>query len=50
MLETVLAVLLGLAIRDIFTEGVGRYNQYKYKKSMKNFYEMIEDLEADDEE
>ena len=54
MLETLIAVLLGLAIRDVFLEIVARYQEYKFKKSMKDFRDLMgdleEDFEADDED
>ena len=50
MLETLLAVLLGLAARDLFLEIFDRVREYKFNKSLKDFRVMLEDWEADDED
>ena len=50
MLQTFLAVLLGLAIHDVFYEIVARYQNYKFRKSMKDLKDYLEDWEADDDE
>jgi hypothetical protein len=50
MLETLLAVLLGLAIRDLFLEAIEKVREYRFNKSMKDFRVMLEDWEADDDD
>jgi len=50
MLQAFIAVLLGLAVHDVFYELVARYNHYKFKKDSKLFHQYLEDWEADDEE
>lgn len=50
MLQTFLAVLLALAIRDVFYELIARYQNYKFKKSVKDLRDYLEDWEADDED
>ena len=50
MLQTFIAVLLGLAIHDVFYEIVARYQNYKFRKSMKDLHDYLEDWEADDDE
>lgn len=50
MLETFLAVLLGLAVRDVFYEILARYQNYKFRKSVKDLKDYLEDWEADDDD
>lgn len=50
MLQTFLAVLLGLAVHDVFYELIARYQNYKFRKSMKDLHDYLEDWEADDDE
>jgi len=50
MLQTFIAVLLGLAIHDVFYEIVARYQNYKFRKSMKDLHDYLEDWESDDDE
>jgi hypothetical protein len=49
MIDAVLAVLVGLVIRDLFFEAHARYTSYKFKKNLKTWKQYVEDWEADDE-
>lgn len=50
MLQTFLAVLLALAVHDVFYELIARYQNYKFRKSLKDLHDYLEDWEADDDE
>jgi hypothetical protein len=50
MLQAFIAVLLGLAVHDIFYELIARYQNYKFRKNVRGFHDYLEDWEADDED
>jgi hypothetical protein len=50
MLEVFFGVLLAIAVRDVYLELIERYRQYRFKKDMKAFQELVEDFEADDDD
>ena len=50
MLQAFIAVLLGLAVHVVFYELIARYQNYKFRKSMKDLHDYLEDWEADDDE
>jgi len=50
MLQAFIAVLLGLAVHDVFYELISRYQNYKFKKNVRGFHDYLEDWEADDED
>jgi hypothetical protein len=50
MLQAFIAVLLGLAVHDVFYELIARYQNYKFKKDVRALHDYLEDWEADDEE
>ena len=50
MLEVFFGVLLAIAVRDVYQELLNRYKEYQFKKGLKNINELLEDLEADDDD
>ena len=49
MTEVILGALAALAIRDIIYEAVARYNEYRRKKDLEIFFDLLEDVDADDD-
>lgn len=49
MTEVILGSLAALAIRDIVYEAVARYNSYRRKKDLQVFFDLLEDVDADDD-
>lgn len=49
MIEIILGALVALAIRDIFYEIVERYIAYRNRKNTEVFWDLLEDLDADDD-
>ena len=49
MIEVVLGALAALAIRDIIYEAVARYNEYRRKKDLEVFFDLLEDIDAEDD-
>jgi hypothetical protein len=50
MLEVFFGVLLAIAVRDVYLELIERYRQYRFKKDMKAMNDLLEDIEADDDD
>lgn len=49
MIEVILGSLAALAIRDIIYEAVNRYNEYRERKDFEAFFDLLEDIDADDD-
>jgi hypothetical protein len=50
MLEVFFGVLAAIAVRDVYLELIERYRQYRFKKDMKAMNDLLEDIEADDDD
>jgi hypothetical protein len=50
MLEVFFGVLLAIAVRDVYLELIERYRQYRFKRDMKAMNDLLEDIEADDDD
>ena len=50
MLEVFFGVLLAIAVRDVYLELIERYRQYRFKQDMKAMNDLLEDIEADDDD
>jgi hypothetical protein len=50
MLEVFFGVLLAIAVRDVYLELIERYRQYRFKKDIKAMNDLLEDIEADDDD
>ncbi len=50
MLEVFFGVLAAVAVRDVYQELINRYKEYQFKKGLKNINDLLEDLEADDDD
>ena len=50
MLEVFFGVLLAIAVRDVYTELINRYREYRFKKDLQAMNDLLEDYEADDED
>ena len=50
MLEVFFGAVLALAVRDVYLELIERYRQYQFKRDLKAMGELLEDLEADDDD
>jgi hypothetical protein len=50
MLEVFFGVLLAVAVRDVYLELIERYRQYRFKRDMKAMNDLLEDIEADDDD
>jgi hypothetical protein len=50
MLEVFFGVLLAIAVRDVYLELIERYRNYRFKRDLKAMGELLEDLEADDDD
>jgi hypothetical protein len=50
MLEVFFGVLLAIAVRDVYLELINRYQDYQHNKNFRPFRELLEDIEADDDD
>jgi hypothetical protein len=50
MLEVFFGALAAIATRDVYTELIERYRNYRFKKSLRDINELLEDIEADDDD
>jgi hypothetical protein len=50
MLEVFFGVLLAVALRDVYLELIERYRQYRFKQDLKAMNDLLEDIEADDDD
>ena len=50
MLEVFFGVLAAVAVRDVYLELIERYQDHQHSKHFKPFRDMLEDLEADDDD
>ena len=50
MLEVFFGVLLAIAVRDVYLELIERYRQYRFKRDIKAMNDLLEDIEADDDD
>jgi hypothetical protein len=50
MLEVFFGVLAAVAVRDVYLELITRFQEYQYKKDIRTFRELVEDIEADDDD
>jgi hypothetical protein len=50
MLEVFFGAVLALAARDVYLELIERYRQYIFKRNIKSMNDLLEDIEADDED
>ena len=50
MLEVFFGAVLALAVRDVYLELIERYRNYRFKRDLKAMGELLEDLEADDDD
>jgi hypothetical protein len=50
MLEVFFGAVLALAVRDVYLELIERYRQYRFKKDIKAMNDLLEDIEADDDD
>jgi hypothetical protein len=50
MLEVFFGVLIAVAVRDVYLELINRFQDYRYRKNHRTFRDLLEDIEADDED
>jgi hypothetical protein len=50
MLEVFFGAVLALAVRDVYLELIERYRQYRFKRDIKAMNDLLEDIEADDDD
>lgn len=50
MLEIFFGVLLAVAVRDAYLELINRYREYRFRRDLKAMNDLLEDLEADDDD
>jgi len=50
MLEVFFGALAALAVRDVYQELINRYHHYQHNKKFRTFKDLLEDIEADDDD
>ena len=50
MLEVFFGVLAAVAVRDAYLELINQYMDYRHRKNHRSFHDLLEDLEADDDD